>query len=94
MYTINISNIISSVQCSTLEIHQHHDSGHVVVATADVGGGVGDWGGGTDGGGGAMAAGHTVAAEHGGVVLRWCDEWRPTAAMLPAAVAAYTIAWW
>jgi len=64
-----------------------------MVAAADTGGeGVGDCVGGSGGGGGAIEWGHTAAAVHGGVVLRWCDGWRPAAAMLPAAVAAYTIA--
>lgn len=63
------------------------------MAAADTGGeGVGDCGGGSGGGGGAIEWGHTAAAVHGGVELRWCAGWRPAAAMLPAAVAAYTIA--
>lgn len=69
----------------------------MVAAAADVGGdGVGDCvidgGSGGGGAGGAIECGHTAAAVHGGVVLRWCDGWRPATAILPAAVAAYTIA--
>lgn len=71
---------------------------YVYVVT--VVGGVGDGGDGcTSGGGGSDngcgAVGHTGVAAHGDVVLRWWDGWcRPAAAILPAAVAAYTIAWW
>jgi len=75
-----------------MRIH-HYGNGQAMVAAADTGGdGVGDCGGGRGGRGGAIECGHTAAAEHGAVVLRWCDGWRPAAAMLPAAVAAYTIA--
>lgn len=89
---ISLIDIISTVRCSTLGIH-HHGNGHALVTSADAGGeGVGDCGGGNGCGGGAIEWGHTAAAVHVGVVLRWCDGWRPEAAMLPAAVAAYTIA--
>lgn len=67
--------------------------------TATDGDGVGDdrrgsGGGCANDGDGAITDGHMIglATVHGGVVLR-CDGWRPAAAMLPAAVAAYTIAW-
>jgi len=69
-----------------------------VTVVADVSGGVlGDgWcsGGGRVGGGGATVAGHMpeVAAVHGGVAPIWFGGWRLAATILPAAVAAYTIA--
>lgn len=77
---------------------------YVTVVVDVIGGVLGDaWccdnvrdDGGGGGGGGATVVGHMpeVAAVHGTVGPIWLGGWRPAATILPAAVAAYTMAWW